>query len=568
MHKHKKTYAKQKEKGPSAGPTPERSLHGQAANVQSGVLFKKPRISVVIFFLIYFFVGLAVYKDYGLSWDEPTNRMNGIVSTKYVASIFMPNFDSPDFSNLPLLADYSEREYGVIFDVPMYIAEKLLGYRFDMPEIYYLRHLCTFLVFFIGVFFFYLIVRDRFKRRVVGLAGCLFLVLTPRFFAQSFYNLKDSVFFSLFIITIYFFIRYLNRKTTANALLFGLASALMVDQRVTGIFIPCLAIAMSGIDILKEGGPFNNLPKRLLSVFAYLFFYFFFTILFWPYLWESPVRNFLHAFEVMSRYPQLIEVLYRGEFVLSSELPWHYIPEWMLITIPVQYTVLFLIGSFLTIRVVLKNGINLYSNDRERQDFLFLLLFTMPLAAVIIMRSVLYDSWRQMHFIYAPFLLLAMTAVSRVMDFIREKSAGARYRIIAFAAAGLVIAGVLSTAYQMIRYHPFQNVFFNILAGENVGMRFTLDYWGLSYRQGLEYIARNDKRPVINLAANSFTSLVNNLIFLDKEDRARLQITDKYQADYFLTEYRWHPWPYAYSNEVYSITLFGGRKIMSVFRLR
>lgn len=568
MRKHKKTYAKPREKATSAGPTPERSLQSRAASVQAGVLFKKPRISILIFFLIYFFIGLAVYKDYGLSWDEPTNHMNGMVTIKYVASIFMPNFNSPDFSDLPPLADYSEREYGVIFDVPVDIAEMLLGYRADMPEIYYLRHLCTFLVFFVGVFFFYLIVRDRFNSRVMGLAGCLFLVLTPRFFAQSFYNLKDSVFLSLFIVTIYFFIRYLNSKTLFNALLFGLASALMVDLRVTGVFIPFLAILMSGIDVLKEGRPFNNLPKKLNPLFVYLISYFLFTTLFWPYLWENPVQNFLHAFEVMSRYPQPLSLLYRGEFIQSTELPWHYIPVWMLITIPVQYTVLFLIGSFLTIRVVLKNGLNLYSNNRERQDFLFLLLFTVPLTAVIILKSVLYDGWRQMHFIYAPFLLLATIAASKVMDFIWEKSAGARYRIIAIIAASLVIAGVLSTAYQMVRYHPFQNVFFNILVGDNAGMRFTLDYWGLSYRQGLEYIVKNDKRPVINLAANSFPSLSNNFIFLDQEDRARLQITNENQADYFLTEYRWHPEPYTNGHEVFNITLFGGRKIMSVFRLR
>jgi hypothetical protein len=117
-----------------------------------------------------------------------------------------------------------------------------------------------------------------------------------------------------------------------------------------------------------------------------------------------------------------------------------------------------------------------------------------------------------------------------------------------------------------VRYHPFQNVYFNRLAGNNVGRNFELDYWGLSFRRGLEYIVKNDNRPVIGLAANAIIPMINNSVFLDKQDIGRLRLADIRQADYFLTNYRWHPQPYQLANEVYSVSV-DNLTIMSVFKL-
>jgi len=527
--------------------------------------FNIPRIYVLIFFLVYLAIGASIYKDYGISWDEPSHIVIASITAKYLASIFMPGFQPPEFASVPLLAEYAGPQYGVIFDLPMYVADRLLGYNGAMPEAYYLRHLCTFLLFYVSVFFFYLIVRNRFESRALGLIGCFFLILSPRIFAESFYG-KDVVFLSLFIIVIYFFIRYLNRKTLVNAVLFALATAIAVDQRITGAFIPFLAVLVTIIDEMKARRSFSNLHKRLFPLFVYLISFSFFTVLLWPYLWENPVRNFINAFGVMSKFPVTYYVLYMGTFIKSTEVPWHYIPVWMLITTPIIYIFFFLAGLFWAIKGIIKSGIKIYSNDRERQDFLFLLLFVVPLAAVIVLNSALYDGWRHLYFIYAPFLLIAMTGAARLLGIIKEVRSG-RERLAAFFIAAVIVLCVISTAYQMIRYHPFQNVYFNTLAGDKVDQNFDLDYWGLSFRKGLEYIVKNDSRPTIGLAANVIPPIINNLIFLEKQDIRRLIRADIHQADYFMTNYRWHPQPYPLANEVYTISV-NNIKIMSVFKLR
>lgn len=539
-----------------------------AANIPNAKKFftnNKQYICVFVFFLVYLIIGISVYKDYGISWDEPTHRQIAMVTAKYVASIFMPDYTNNELASLPPLAESSTRQYGVIFDLPMYVAERLLGYNGSMPEIYYMRHLCTFLLFYISVFFFFLIVRNRFQSWPLGLTACLFLILSPRIFADSFYG-KDVVFLSLFIISIYFFIRYLERKTLISSILFALATALVVSQRITGIFIPFLAVFLTGVDVIKTDRPFRNFPEKFYPILIYIICFFLFMILFWPNLWSNPLGNLIDSFTVMNRFPITYDVFYMGTFIKSTEVPWHYIPVWILITTPPIYILFFFLGSFLILKEIFKNRIILYSNKNEQQDFVFLLMFATPLIAVIIFNSALYDGWRHMYFIYAPFLLIAMKGFACVLGVMKKARSGRDLRASIFIATVIVFC-LMSTSYQMIKYHPFQNVYFNVLVANNAGQYFELDYWGLSFRQGLEYIIKNEKRSLIKLSANVPPPLINNAIFLEKSDINRLRLVNVSNADYFLTNYRWHPQAYDFNNEVFKI-IVDNQKIMSVFKLR
>ena len=208
----------------------------------------------------------------------------------------------------------------------------------------------------------------------------------------------------------------------------------------------------------------------------------------------------------------------------------------------------------------------LYSNKDEQQDFVFLLLFAAPLIAVIIFNSALYDGWRHMYFIYAPFLLIAMTGLAWLLGLMKKARSG-RDRRATIVITVAIVFYLITTSYQMIKYHPFQNVYFNFLVANNAGRYFELDYWGLSFRQGLEYIVKNDKRSLIKLSANVPPPLINNARFLQRSDLKRLRLVNINDADYFLTNYRWHPESYDFNNEVFTITV-DNQKIMSVFRLR
>ena len=112
----------------------------------------------------------------------------------------------------------------------------------------------------------------------------------------------------------------------------------------------------------------------------------------------------------------------------------------------------------------------------------FLGLFVGPLLAVIGLHSVLYDGWRQLYFVYPAFLLLAVRGWVAVVRWHLHRPWWPRALYVSTALC------LLGTASQMVRDHPLQNVYFNLLAEPAVDQRFELDYWGVGYRKDLEYI--------------------------------------------------------------------------------
>ena len=163
---------------------------------------------------------------------------------------------------------------------------------------------------------------------------------------------------------------------------------------------------------------------------------------------------------------------------------------------------------------------------------------------------------------YPAFLLLALRGWLAVARWQPRRAWWAR------AFYGLTGLSLLLTAAQMVRDHPLQNLYFNPLAGRNVGERFELDYWGVGYRQDVEYIAQHDERPTVKIFAPGPSPADFNRLMLPTYQRDRLLFVENADsADYFITNYRWHPQPYPYPYEVHQVWA-DGRRVHSVFRLR
>lgn len=188
------------------------------------------------------------------------------------------------------------------------------------------------------------------------------------------------------------------------------------------------------------------------------------------------------------------------------------------------------------------------------------------------MKSVLYDGWRHLYFIYPAFLLTALMGLKYLWEKPWNVLSPLR-KILRVGIISFVILNLISTLSFMIANHPFQNVYFNILAGRNgesIREKFDLDYWGLSYRQGLEYIARSDLRQEIKVFFLPWVGM-NNLHILPLADRKRIvQTENKNEADYLIGNFRLPDWRREYppeDEEVYSIQV-SGIKILAVYRLK
>ena len=50
-------------------------------------------IFLVVFFSTTFFVGVTSFKDYGVSSDEPSSRLKGLVTVNYLGENFFPRYE-------------------------------------------------------------------------------------------------------------------------------------------------------------------------------------------------------------------------------------------------------------------------------------------------------------------------------------------------------------------------------------------------------------------------------------------------------------------------------------------
>lgn len=293
------------------------------------------------------------------------------------------------------------------------------------------------------------------------------------------------------------------------------------------------------------------------------------TILFFPYLWLRPVANSVESFKLMAHFPFGSSILYRGEFFKSWELPWHYIPTWISISIPPLYLLLFLVGFFLVLKTLIPklSKLKFWSTPAQMQDVIYLGLFIGPITSVYVLNSNLYDGWRQLYFIYAPFLCLAMVGLKFLLD---QKNK--YWRISTWA---IVAIGLASTLFFMIKNHPNQQVYFNFLAGKNVYERYEMDYWGVSYRQAFQQLVQSHEGsfPVHVYCAND--PCYQNFKFLPESLKSKIKLRwGDDVAEYMLSNFRFpkeftrfQQAEYPYHQTVDEVKV-GGEKVIGIYKLR
>ena len=511
---------------------------------------KRHRIIVCLFFIVFLLVGLSIYRDYGISWDEPRQRELGELSVNYV------------LEGDTKLLEHGDRFYGPVFETLLVAAERMRGEGRSLREIYFLRHLITFLFFYAGVIFFYMLCRRRFGSWKLGLLGSVFLILSPRLFAHAFYNSKDIPFMAMSIISVYTLISFLDKKTVRRALAHGAACAILTDIRIMGVLIVFLTIVFLVPDAWK-----NNRKSTIGNGLLFLVSFCALTVLFWPILWRAPLGNLLASFREMSHYPtpDWLKVFYNGRYLSSGNVPWHYFPVWIVITTPVLYVAFAIIGCGMAVKALVSAPGEFYRKRRE--DIIFLAWFLVPAIAVIGLGSTLYDGWRQMFFVYPAVLVFSVVGMRSTFRIIADNAKGARYKTAIAVYTFIIVCGVAGPVRFMIVHHPLQNVYFNRLAGKNmaqVKQRFDMDYWGLSYREALEYILGKDRSESVKIYAANPPGYFN-ADMLEREDKARVVFVPGIEdADYFVSNYRWHEGEYPFANKVFSRDI-NGASIMAAF---
>ena len=290
------------------------------------------------------------------------------------------------------------------------------------------------------------------------------------------------------------------------------------------------------INILRDQ---NNKKKLIISLLLLLIFTPVFIILFWPYLWESPIEHFLYSFKFLSSHNLNIYSYYLGKYIFSANPPWHYSLVWIFISTPFFYIILFMVGFIFliqrTTRRLLKiekndSYIDLWRGSKELQDLIFFLTLVIPIIIVIDTNSASYDGWRHLYFIYPSFLLIGMLGLHLIKIIFFRKKINYLYLL------SLIL--ILPTIFWMYKNHPHQNVYFNLIAGKNFKEKYEMDFLGLSNKRALEYIVEKvDKK--VKVYTLSTTDLNLSKKILRKEIREKIEIVyDINSADYITNNYR------------------------------
>ena len=254
------------------------------------------RFLTCLLFLFLVVLGLKIFPDSGLGFDEPTNRRNGGISLNYVVQKYNNFFNTEIFKNdielkkfnIPL-DTYHDRDYGVAFDLPIFFIERVFEINNSKNQ-YLFRHISTYLIFLIGCFALFKTVKYRFSNEWLGILAVCFMVSSPRIFAESFYNIKDIVFMSFVSVTTYFFIRFVSKPNITNTIYFAIASAVSIDIRIVALIFPIAAILI----LLLQMCRFElSTKKGLLYITIYLLIMSLITVILYIFLFFNILINLL-----------------------------------------------------------------------------------------------------------------------------------------------------------------------------------------------------------------------------------------------------------------------------------
>ena len=131
-------------------------------------------IVIVFVFAGILLIGLVIYDDYGIAYDETIERTTTFVNLKYILETIHPQIRLPEvFDEIPDLAEWKDRYYGVAVQLPAAMIEWMTGFKFSQFTIYRIRHLWIFLQFYAALIFFFLLLRRRFASVRTAIIGVL-----------------------------------------------------------------------------------------------------------------------------------------------------------------------------------------------------------------------------------------------------------------------------------------------------------------------------------------------------------------------------------------------------------
>jgi len=423
---------------------------------------------------LFLIMNLLTLSDYGVSWDEPVQQEVSIAAISYIKT---GNLDNIVFSDNDL------KFYGPFFGILDHFSAKIASTFFNLNHIDS-HHILLVIFSSIGLLVLYFFVKKLFDEKT-AIFSLLFIALFPRFIGDSHYNPKDIplMIFSVIVLFLLFLVfnKEKGRYAVFAGIFFGLALSIRVDSL---LFLPIFLISYLAYFIWIKTKFKDIFSFKRISLFGLFFFSSAATLfLTWPSLWKNPLL-FFYSISYFLHHGWTGSVLYSGKIYAGNNLPWHYMPVYLLITTPVL-TLLFLsFGLFVSFKKIIHKDIKLFS------FILIILWLFIPLFVQMRSGIVKYDGIRHFFIAIPALAILAGLGLNYAMANLRlwfPKS----FKLL--LALPLLIISI--PLYEIIKAHPYEGYYFNeplrYLIPRNIEKYFDVEYWGTSYREGLVWLNKN-----------------------------------------------------------------------------
>lgn len=473
---------------------------------------------IIIALLLFLVVGLLAVPGYGVgideNWEIDTARLN---LKEYVRLFFGEGSRLFQFMDAKIgnLMDSTEIDHGTAMIYPIACVVSVfreMG-RADLGMLSY--HIYLYVWFLAGCLAMYGLGKYLTGTWFWGACAAMFVYLHPLFFAASFTNNKDVLMMSLVSICMYLGIQFVEKKTWIWSVLWAISAACCTNLRIIGL-------AYAGLFGLLYLWEFLTAEKKEMKVFwngvlaiAVMAGAF---VAITPASWGSLWGYFTYTLSNTVGFTRWNDwILYRGELYsfLQKPLPWHYFFVWIGITTPLLILVSLILGNVNVARTLFHFKTENW--DRNKYLYLCFIIVWLPMLFFVFHGANVYGKWRHFFFIYPELVLMAVCGL-KWLSGKGEKSKKTVEILIGLEAAACI--GILIVG------HPFQESYFNILAGdqpiEDYGSGSTTEF-----KMVLEDILEMDDRDEIHIAAfvlNDYYGIKQAWEILSPEKKARIQI--------------------------------------------
>ena len=486
----------------------------------------KENIFFGIIFIILICLGFLISKDYGATLDDQIYYRNGLATFNYVENIFSSiinnqflNIDNKDFEGWP-----------VIFEMLLVILTQILNIT-KIEDINLFAHKLNYIIFLISLFVFAKLVKIITKSSLYSILSIFLIILSPRIFAESFYNSRDIFFLSVFIFFSFSAYKFLENSNIKSVFLLSVFTAILFNTKILGIIPILIFISLYLFNLIDA-----KFKKHKLIYFSYfLILTNIFIYVTWPYLWGDYFNNMFKAFKdiIIAHDNMIIINYYFGDYISSATTPWHYRIIWFLISTPLSILPLFLFALINNTNKLVKKIFNAEVDNFKMSDALFfnifyLLTFVFSFYLTCRFNQSQFGSWRHLYFLYPIVILFFLQS----LEIIRQKINRRLFIII----LSVISINLIYNLKWMIENHPYQYVYFNSISKNFAYKNFDLDYWGVSHFQALKYILENDDSEKIEVYFKGFTSPIPSLYMLNEKARSRIKVLDNISASNYIID--------------------------------